>query len=337
MNKKTKTALIVALSLFGAGVVICFCISLSVHFDFSRLSDSFRVGVNSEEKIEAEHVDKNIEAKGQDLIFNLSSADIVVTPSDDDMIHISYDNSEDSYFELKEKDGSITLTQKGTRTFFLWSMNFQDTEAKVTVSIPGGHDGTLNINGASSDISVSELDIGGKFGIFGVSGEVNIKDCECKTLETGTTSGEIKLASLKTDSIKASTVSGDIELSDITKSIPVTLASTSGEVYAENVKAKDMGIHTVSGEIRLISVTGQKATISSTSGSAELTRADFEELDFDTVSGDISGTVVGAAEDYKVFTDTVSGSSSLPSNKESGERALDLSSVSGSFEIDFVK
>ncbi len=337
MSKKTKTALIVALSLFGAGVVICFCVSLSVHFDYSRLSDSFRAGVNSEEKIEAEHVDKDIEAKGQDLIFNLSSADINVTPSGDDMIHISYDNTEDCYFKLEEKDGSITLTQKGTRTFFLWSINIKDTESKVTVSIPGGHEGALEINGASSDISVSALDIGGKFGIFGVSGEVSIQDCECKALETGTTSGKIRLISLRTDSIKATTVSGDIELSDISKSIPVTLASTSGEVYAENVKAKDMGVHTVSGEIRLISVEGQQISISSTSGSAQIDRADFEELDFDTVSGNISGTVVGAFEDYRIISDTVSGSSSLPSHKDSGERTLDLSSVSGSFEIEFEK
>ena len=335
MNKKTKTALIVALSLFGAGIIICFCILISVHFDYSKLADGFRTGVNSEENVEAEHVDKDIEANDQDLIFNLSSADITVTPSEDDMIHISYDNTEDSYFEFDEKSGSITLTQKGTRDFFLWTINVQDTEGKVTVSIPVGHKGALKIDGASSDISVTGLEVGGKFNIFSVSGELNIQDCECETLEAGTTSGEIKLVSLNTGSIKANTVSGGIELSDISKSIPVTLASTSGEVYAENVKTKDMGIHTVSGKMSLKNVSGQTASLSSTSGSVLLDSADFEEIDFDTVSGDIRGSVAGKAEDYTVFTDTVSGSNGLSSHKERGERTLDFSSVSGSFEIDF--
>lgn len=337
MNKKTRNALIVALSLFGVGVIICLCVSISVHFDYSKLTDSFYIGASSGEKLETEHVDKDIKADGQDIKFNLSSADVTVTPSEDDMIHISYNNTEDNYFEFKEKDGSITLTQKGNRVFLFWSINLEDAESEVTLSIPMEHDGSLNINGASSDISISDIDITEGMGIYSVSGEISILNCKSKTLETGSTSGEIDLAALETDSIKASSVSGGLNLSDISGSIPVTLASTSGEVYAENVNTKNLGIETISGEITLKNVDGLKASLSTTSGGAELAGADFTEIKFKTVSGEISGTVSGSAEDYTVYTDTVSGSDSLSSHKGSGDRTLDFSSVSGSFDVGFEK
>lgn len=341
MNKNTKTALIVALSIFGAGVLIWLCVSMSVGFNYSKLSWNWSKG-NKNSTVDdasfvAEHVDKDIDEKGQNITLNVASADVKVTLSKDGALHLSYDNTENSYFEYVEKDDKVILTQKQRNDSIIGIIGGSSEKINVELSLPAGRDGELNINGASSDITLSNIDMKDEMKIYSVSGEVDISNCKAKALGTGTTSGGVELRSIDVSAIEAGTVSGEIRLSDISGKIPLTLESVSGEVYAENVQAKNFSVQTVSGETTLKNVSGTKADFSSTSGGVELNKADFREIKFSTVSGDISGTVAGSSDDYTAYTDTVSGHNSLSSHRGRGERTLDFNSTSGSFNIDFTK
>ncbi len=338
MNKNTRTAMIVALSVFGAGVIICFCVAMSLHFDLTKLTHDFRSSASNAASTKTEHIDKDIEDKGQNIVFDLSSANVTVTPSSDNMIHLSYDNSDYCSFKLDDGTTQLNLKQEEQANgFFSGFVNLQDISPEVTLSIPVGHEGTMNINGASSKISISNVEITGGLEIDSVSGKIAINNCKSKTLKSGNTSGAIELASIETESIRVNTVSGALRISEISQSIPMTLASTSGEVYAENVKTENIGINTISGGITFKNVTGQKADLSTTSGGVNLGSVDFGEIDFKSISGGIRGTVDGSSDDYTVYTDTVSGPNSLSSHRGRGERTLDLSSVSGGINISFEK
>lgn len=340
MNKNTKTALIVALSIFGAGVLIWLCISMSVGFNYSKLSWGWDSGENSslvdESSFKEEHIDKDIKENGQKIIINVVSADVTVSPSEDGKVHLSYDNTENTYFEYVEKDDKVTLTQK-QKNYSIIGIIGSSEKLNVELSLPAGREGELNINGASSDITISDIDMKDEMNIYSVSGDVDISDCKAKTLGTGTTSGGIELRSIDVASIKGGTVSGEIRLQDISGKIPLTLESVSGEVYAENVDAKDLSVSTVSGETTLKNVSGMKADFSSTSGRVGLNKVDFREIKFSTVSGDISGSVKGASDDYTAYTETVSGRNNLSGHRGRGERTLDFSTTSGSIDISFQK
>lgn len=334
MNKNTRTALIVALSVFGAGVVICFCVAMSLHFDLTKLTHDFRSSASNAASTKTEHIDKDIEEKGQNIVFDLSSANVTVTPSSDNMIHLSYDNSDYCSFTLDDGAAQLKLKQDEQENAFF---SVHDISPEVTLSIPTEHEGSMNINGASSRISISNVEISGDLEINSVSGKIMIKNCKSKTLKSGNTSGEIELESLEVESLRANTVSGALRVSEISQSIPMTLASTSGEVYAENVKTENLGVETISGGITLKSVAGQKAELSTTSGGVNIGSVDFGEIDFKSISGGIRGTVSGSSDDYTVYTDTVSGSNSLSSHRGRGNKTLDLSSVSGGIDISFEK
>lgn len=341
MNKNTKTALIVALSIFGAGVIIWLCISMSVGFNYSKLSWDWYNGKQSntteEAAFVAEHVEKDLDEKGQNITLNLASADVTVSPSEDGKLHLTYDNTENSYFEYVERDDKVTLTQKQKNSSIIGIVGGGSEKINVKLSLPAGRVGELTVNGASSDITLSDINMKDEMKIYSVSGDVEISNCKAKALGTGTTSGGMELRSIDVASIEAGTVSGEIRLQDIDGKIPVTLESVSGEVYAENVKAKDFSVSTVSGETTLKDVSGLKADFSSTSGGVRLSKADFREINFSTVSGDISGTVSGSSDDYTVYTDTISGRNSLSDHRGRGERTLDFNSTSGSFNISFDK
>jgi len=301
MNKNIKTTLIVALSLFGAGIIICLCVSLSVHFDYKALAEDFQSGYGKQASVPSEHIEKSADENGQSITLNLSSADLTLGTSKDDKIHISYDNTQDLYYELKESASSISLTQKGNNVFgfgFSFSLLNGSSGGKVVVEIPSGHEGEVNIYCVSGDVSASEL--------------------------------ELK------NNLKISEVSGNITLENSSAS-DVSLETTSGDVYAENVKSESFGVQSVSGGLELVSTMGRSAKLSTVSGEALLRSIDFSEIVVSTVSGDISGTLPGSAADYTVYADTLSGSNSLSSHREHGARTLDLSSTSGSFKISFEK
>lgn len=339
MKKNEKKALIIALSIFGAGILISLCVLVSVNFDLSRLSVKHSVGENKEntENIKAEHVDKDIDENGQNISLNLSSADVIVKPSDDGKIHISYDNTEETYFELESNDNKIILTQKQKSYFTFGFVFFSENAFTVEIAIPEEHKGNLEINGASSEVSLSDTQILGTFDINSVSGDITIQNCKAETISTGSTSGEITLSNVNTSSIEASSISGDIKITEISENTPISLETTSGEVYAENVKTEKLKAQSVSGDIELIKVIGNEADLSSTSGDVHLDYADFNELIFNSVSGGIKGIVCGSSEDYTVYTDSLSGSNSLSSHRGRGDKTLDLSSTSGSFNISFEK
>ena len=341
MNKNTKTALIVALSIFGAGVLIWLCVSLSVGFNYSKLtvrSDSKTLGAEADSNFKKEHIDKDFDENGQKLVFNLSSADIVVEPSSDGKIHLSYDNTEETRFELDEAKNAITLTQRSKNDSFFGFVSLGSSEKlSVRLSLPADREGKLDIGSASGDVSISDISEKADMRLSSISGDVNAKHCAAETFGASTTSGELEVTSIEANSVDLNSVSGGIKVSEIGRSTPVSIASTSGEVYAENIEANDFTVSTISGEVSLTDVSGQKAGISTTSGAVTLSKADFRELKYTTISGDIRGTVSGSAEDYTVYADTVSGGNSLSGNRERGERTLDLNSTSGSFDIRFEK
>ncbi|MEA4895675.1 MAG: DUF4097 family beta strand repeat-containing protein, partial [Oscillospiraceae bacterium] len=284
----------------------------------------------------SEHIDKDIDEKNQDILLNLSSANVTVSPSEDGKLHLSYDNTENTHFEYVEKDDKITLTQKQKNTSVIGIITNTE-KLNVVLSLPSGRDGKFNVNSASGDITISDLIINDEMNIYGVSGNVDMDSCKAEVLGTGTTSGDIKLRLVEASTIKAGTVSGEIRLQDIGDSIPLTLESVSGGIYVENAETKDLSVSTVSGDTELKNVSGLKANFSGTSGGVRLDKADFREIKFSTVSGDISGSVKGSSEDYTVFTETVSGRNSLSGHRGRGARTLDFSSTSGSFDISFEK
>ena len=69
----------------------------------------------------------------------------------------------------------------------------------------------------------------------------------------------------------------------------------------------------------------------------------FETLDVGSAltlnvkNGDISGTVVGSYDDFAIQTEIKKGESSLPDEKDGGEKTLNVSGNNGDVNIEFVK
>ena len=52
-------------------------------------------------------------------------------------------------------------------------------------------------------------------------------------------------------------------------------------------------------------------------------------------NGDISGTIAGSYEDFAIRSEIKKGESSLPDNKDGGEKTLNVSANNGDVNIEF--
>lgn len=96
-----------------------------------------------------------------------------------------------------------------------------------------------------------------------------------------------------------------------------------------------------------LSTTNENITLSplAVTGSINLSsnggNIDFENLDagsgltLDAKNGDISGTIAGSYDDFSIQTEMKKGESSLPEQKEGGEKSLNVSCNNGDISIDF--
>lgn len=317
MNKKnTKTVLIVALSLFGSGVIIFFAAWAMVGFDFAKLHIGPDSISDNGEKVQ--QIEKAYDDEGQNLKFNLSSADLNVKSSNDGKIHISYRDTDAAHFDLRDSGGTIVLSQQDeSKSFF--SLGFiKNYQATVDVLIPDGHDGSLSVDSASGKISVSGVSLSRK-------------------LTFDTASGEITLSDIGAAGISATSASGKVSLKSLRKRAPVNLESGSGEVYAENISSGNLKISNVSGRVELANVTSDNATVNTTSGNLSLSGDDFGSLSFASVSGGAEGTLNGSPADYSISADSLSGRCSIPSGSSGSKKTLDFKTTSGNISIRFSK
>ena len=86
-----------------------------------------------------------------------------------------------------------------------------------------------------------------------------------------------------------------------------------------------------------LSVTGS-VSISSNGGDISFETLDVgSALTLNVKNGDISGTVVGSYDDFAIQTEIKKGESSLPDEKDGGEKTLNVSGNNGDVNIEFVK
>ena len=77
--------------------------------------------------------------------------------------------------------------------------------------------------------------------------------------------------------------------------------------------------------------------LSSTEGNITFGNLDVgHALTLRAKNGDISGGIVGSYDDFSIQSEIKKGESNLPDNKDSGEKALNVSNNNGNINIEFV-
>ena len=227
--------------------------------------------------------------------------------------------SEDSPVTLTVEGGVLTVTQKDTRPWYRRVGFFEFGGASVELYLPHDLRPDLHAESMSGDFRAGGLVGLGAAQVKTVSGDIEWNGASADKLEVRTSSGDISLDRASVPrGITVDTTSGDVSLNDCTAAYTLLVHTTSGDIQLKNVSSDGpLTVETVSGELKAESVTAEnvvnlKSTsgdfllgdfivhetchIKTTSGDVHFLRSSAEDFKVQTVSGDVTGTLLTEAD-----------------------------------------
>lgn len=164
-----------------------------------------------------------------------------------------------------------------------------------------------SLSGDNLDISVKypkQIIIFGSFSL-NTKLDVYVPESYKKSMDIETVSGEIDIDKLESDDFKCHTTSGDMKINLIVAST-IDFSSVSGSINIEELSSKSSDFETTSGDVKIEAISGD-LKVESVSGSITALYKEFNnEVEAETVSGDVNLSLPQESE-FKVDFSTTSG------------------------------
>lgn len=309
MKKARIVTLIIASVLLVVGIALVASAWAMNDFDFTKLQTT-------------EWTEKKYETSAEGITeFTLDDMNnsIDLLPSTDESIHVTYYESEKDVYTITNENGKIKIKYDDLRHWYEYIFNFNLHFEKITIELPADYSGELNLHTTNGSITASDM---------------------TSLMETRltTTNGSIEVSGMTvSENLVLKTNNGSVSINDAAVTKDMELGTVNGRVTLENVKAGDADMHSVNGKVTATNLTSDAdVRMVSTNADIVLDRVDTKDsIRCSTTNGKVYGTIVGSMNDYSISSHTTNGSNNLPTDKESGNKSLEVSTVNGSIKIEF--
>jgi len=183
-----------------------------------------------------------IENKNYEININLSSEDISFVPSNDDGIHVEFEDLDINNYEVIKDDYNLKIEGKKTNYFG------KKINGLIKIEIPKGlRIKKCEINSVLSDIDIFEINSDDLI-IHTNVGDINIKTIQGEQIKINTVSGDVFINSIKGKNIKFETISGDYTIDSLI-SDELTASSVSGNIIINSAYVSKVNSNAISGDI----------------------------------------------------------------------------------------
>ncbi|MBQ9151066.1 MAG: DUF4097 family beta strand repeat protein [Clostridia bacterium] len=362
MKKSVWISMIVAGACLLCGVVIA-----TIGFALGGFELS---AIESEPLVTNEYI---LEEEFSRIAIDVSAADVCLEPSTDGACHVVCTDRERIEYEVAVIEGTLTVRFADTGKWYEHIVSVSTASPSVTVYLPGDTYRSLTVNTSSGGVAVGarytfEEDVK----LTASSGTVSLAAAVGGSADMQTSSGDIHLASKSLYALTATTSSGRIRVESGSVSGAVKLTTSSGDVEWRNTACGALTVTTSSGDVTVdgltvtdtarVTVTSGRISLTrtacgelyaqsssgrveltdliasghlrtqTTSGDVRLTRSDAATLDIQTSSGSVTGSLLTAKI---IYTDTSSGSVSVPKSTEGG--LCEITTSSGDIRITYIE
>ena len=228
--------------------------------------------------------------------------------------------NKNEYYDIKlSGDGHLSINYFTPKRWYEYiGFNFDNQKRTLTVSVPAKFMGAVSASTVSGDITMSNLGLSEALVVSTTSGEIGLKDIVA--------SGQSSVSS----------VSGNIELEKMNINGDLNLGTTSGSTDVSSTQiAGNMSLKSISGDLKAVKTSVKSnASLKSTSGEVEFRDLSGNDISMSTISGNVSGNILGDSKDYTIKATTVSGDKNLPLSTN-GNKLLNVSTTSGDIDIYF--
>ncbi len=321
MKKSVKILIIISVCFVAVGMLLIFAAAASVNFDFEQMSGLH--GTNETYTYDESYAVENI-------AIDVTESDVRLVASPNGELQIKCIESNKIYHEIKIENGTLYITRTDTRKWFERIFNIYLSEISVTVYLPEGQYGSLDVKTVSGDIAAEVNATFDTAELESASGDVKFLANADENLILTSVSGDIVLYGVKTKSTYISSTSGSIDISDVSIAAAAEIKTTSGEIDITSANAEQIYVKSTSGSVELENTVALSLLkVETTSGDISFDLCDAEKLWLESVSGDVYGSLLSG----KIYsTDTVSGRVSVPPTTVTGGECR-ISTTSGNIKI----
>ena len=311
-NTQLKTVLFIVLGV-ALGVLLIFACWNLAENSISNAMDklSGKVDPIASEDI---HDVKNEYALGDitNIDIDLTAYSLTVEVSDDDLIHLSYQDRDTSIVKVNAQKNSLSIEQtvKELKLFTFGKSKL----LQMTLQLPRDFKGKL----------VSSL----------TAGHTNINFPEFTELNVSSTAGGLTARNLKAFDARFDSTAGHITVEDCAFDDKLSADVTAGKIELRNVNCVKLDLDTTMGEVSVDNVVADSAVIDTTTGSIKLKGLDAQSISLSATAGSIKGELAGSRDDYSVSSSVSLGSSNIKSGG-SGTRSLNVECTTGSVSVRF--
>ncbi len=229
---------------------------------------------------------KNDDVKVQ---LKLTSEDIYIKPSKDDLIHvlIDGDNQKDIIHVSFENDTLDISKQLLNTKKFMDDLSNRD----VYIELPSKTKvSSLMIKTVSSDIEIKEVNPQ-HLNLNAISGDIKINQLIAESIQMHIVSGDVEFLNIYSEKLHTSQVSGDLEVNHSKIEFEFESQTVSGDIEINEVSCEMFNLDSVSGDVEASEFYPNTVRFKSVSGDLDIknkTKKEIKILSKKTVSGDIN-------------------------------------------------
>ena len=281
MSRKTKTWLIITVSLIGLGCILFGGVMTVLNWDFTKLG-TMKYETNSH-SLEEAIIDINIATK---------TADVIIRPSGEEEISVICYEQTRAKHTVAIKDGVLEIRMADERKWYDYiGINFRSP--RITVSIPQGQYGALSVLGSTGRVNIPA---GYGFASMDVSvstGNVTCTASVTDEMKIKSTTGSIHLQELSADTLAISTSTGKITAQKVSCAGAVSLKISTGDINLTDFRCQSLTAKGDTSDILLKDVVVEEMmSVDTDTGKVKFDHCDAGEMQIKTDTGSVTGSLL---------------------------------------------
>lgn len=246
-----------------------------------------------------------IEEDFSHLSIHTVERDVVLRPSQDGTVRVECRVNPWESCLVEVKDGTLwvdgRMQEKSWRNYSFFSPG---RDSQVTLWLPQKEYGTLEVDATSGDVTVTGFACQ-KGTLTTTTGDLALTDVDWGNFEAATTTGDVCINSFDWDSARISTTTGDVEMASSRQQAgDLSLTTGTGDTAILNGEFASLTSEGTTGDISLTGVTAETSMdICRTTGEVVFVHSDAGEMNVQTSTGDVTGTLL-TPKNFSITTTT---------------------------------
>lgn len=333
MKATTRWLLVIAAALCGIGVLLCGISMALSGFDFFKATSA----------IDYKEETMNYDAALFDSI-QLSAEDqkIVIRPSSDGQIHISYWESDNDLYQVSTEGGVLDFRHK-TKT--KWYNNFlygwfsgisKQVAHGIQVSLPADYAGRLSAEDRNATLDMDGFSRLAGCSLTTTNGSIRANNVTAREWTAKTTNSSIHASRVSAGRVEASSTNGRISLEEVRSSGELTAKTTNSSLVFDRVEADMVNATSSNGSVNLGEITAATSLrAGTTNSSVKADRIHCPDITLTSTNGSIKGQVAAPQDQYRIAASTTNGSNNLENQIGDLPYRLTAQTTNSSIHLEF--